>query len=194
MKLEREFYNRSSLEVAKDLLGLNLVHVTDEGVTKGKIVEVEAYMGTKDKAAHSFRGKPTKRTEVMFGECGHAYVYMIYGMYYCMNVVANKIGTPEAVLIRALEPISGIELMTKRRKVKSIKQLCNGPGKLCIAMGISKENNGMDLTSSSLYIEDVIEKEEFEIESSKRINIDYAEEAKDFLWRYTIKGSKYISR
>ncbi|NMB44523.1 MAG: DNA-3-methyladenine glycosylase [Clostridiales bacterium] len=194
MILERDFYNRSSLEVAKDLLGMILVHDTDQGVTKGKIVEVEAYMGTKDKAAHSYKGKATKRTEVMFGECGHAYVYLIYGMYHCMNVVTNKIGTPEGVLIRALEPISGVDLMTKRRKVKTLKQLCNGPGKLCIAMGINKENNGMDLTRSKLYIEEIEEKEAFEIESSKRINIDYAEEAKDFLWRYTIKGSKFVSK
>ncbi len=194
MKVKKEFYNGSSLEVAKELLGLILVHVTKEGVTSGKIVEVEAYMGTKDKAAHSYSGVATNRTKVMFGESGHAYVYLIYGMYYCMNVVTNVVNTPQAVLIRAIEPVDGIELMTKRRNGKKLKELCNGPGKLCIAMDINKENNGMDLTRNQLYIEYPKEKEEFQIEKSKRINIDYAEEAKDFLWRYTIKGNKFVSR
>ena len=153
MKISKEFYNKSGLDLAPKLLGLTLVHRTKDGITSGKIVEVEVYMGSKDRAAHSFSGKPTKRTKVMFGEFGHAYIYLIYGMYYCMNVVANEIGTAEAVLIRALEPLEGIELMTKRRNGKLLKQLCSGPGKLCDAMGIDKSNNGMDLTGSQLYIE-----------------------------------------
>ena len=193
MIIEKEFYKKSALEVAPELLGLTLVHITNEGITKGKIVEVEAYMGTKDKAAHSYSGLPTKRTKPMFGEAGHSYVYLIYGMYYCMNVVANKVGKAEAVLIRALEPVEGIELMTNRRKGKALKQLCSGPGKLCIAMGINKANNGMDLCGDQLYIEVPEAKEEFVISESKRINIDYAEEAKDYLWRYTIKDSKFLS-
>lgn len=194
MKIKKEFYKRSALELAPDLLGLTLVHNTKEGICKGKIVEVEAYMGTKDKAAHSYSGKPTKRTKTMFGESGHAYVYLIYGMYYCMNVVANEIDTPEAVLIRALEPTYGIDLMTQRRKGKSLKQLCSGPGKLSEAMAIDNSNNGMDLSGSQLYIEEPGERYVFKIEKSKRINIDYAKEAKDFLWRYTIKESGYLSR
>ena len=193
MIIEKEFYKKSALEVAPELLGLTLVHITNEGITKGKIVEVEAYMGTKDRAAHSYSGKPTKRTKVMFEHCGHAYVYLIYGMHYCMNVVSNEIDTPEAVLIRALEPIEGIELMTKRRNDRPLKQLCNGPGKSCSAMGINKENNGMDLTGDKLYIERPKERDKFTIEKSKRINIDYAKEAKDFLWRYTIKDSEFVS-
>ena len=193
MKIKKDFYKVSALELAPKLLGLNLVHNTKEGITKGKIVEVEAYMGTKDKAAHSYSGLPTKRTKPMFGEAGHSYVYLIYGMYYCMNVVANKVGKAEAVLIRALEPIEGIELMNNRREGKVLKQLCSGPGKLCIAMGINKANNEMDLSGNQLYIEDPKEKEEFVVEKSKRINIDYAQEAKDYLWRYTIKDSKFLS-
>ncbi|HHX56104.1 MAG TPA: DNA-3-methyladenine glycosylase [Clostridiales bacterium] len=193
MKIKKDFYKVSALELAPKLLGLNLVHNTKEGITKGKIVEVEAYMGTKDKAAHAYSGIPTKRTKPMFGEAGHSYVYLIYGMYYCMNVVANKVGKAEAVLIRALEPIEGIELMNNRREGKVLKQLCSGPGKLCIAMGINKANNEMDLSGNQLYIEDPKEKEEFVVEKSKRINIDYAQEAKDYLWRYTIKDSKFLS-
>ena len=193
MKIKKDFYKVSALELAPKLLGLNLVHNIKEGITKGKIVEVEAYMGTKDKAAHAYSGIPTKRTKPMFGEAGHSYVYLIYGMYYCMNVVANKVGKAEAVLIRALEPIEGIELMNNRREGKVLKQLCSGPGKLCIAMGINKANNEMDLSGNQLYIEDPKEKEEFVVEKSKRINIDYAQEAKDYLWRYTIKDSKFLS-
>lgn len=193
MKIKKDFYKVSALELAPKLLGLNLVHNTKEGITKGKIVEVEAYMGIKDKAAHAYSGIPTKRTKPMFGEAGHSYVYLIYGMYYCMNVVANKVGKAEAVLIRALEPIEGIELMNNRREGKVLKQLCSGPGKLCIAMGINKANNEMDLSGNQLYIEDPKEKEEFVVEKSKRINIDYAQEAKDYLWRYTIKDSKFLS-
>lgn len=193
MKIKKDFYKVSALELAPKLLGLNLVHNTKEGITKGKIVEVEAYMGTKDKAAHAYSGIPTKRTKPMFGEAGHSYVYLIYGMYYCMNVVANKVGKAEAVLIRTLEPIEGIELMNNRREGKVLKQLCSGPGKLCIAMGINKANNEMDLSGNQLYIEDPKEKEEFVVEKSKRINIDYAQEAKDYLWRYTIKDSKFLS-
>ncbi len=194
MKINKEFYRRSGLEVAPDLLGMTLVHKTDQGIVKGKIVEVEAYMGTKDKGAHSYSGKATKRTKVMFGQYGHAYVYLIYGMHYCMNVVTNEVDIPEAVLIRALEPIDGIDLMTKRRYGKSLKNLCSGPGKLCQAMGIDKDNNGMDLTGDQLYIEKPQVSEDFEIIRSKRVNIDYAEEAKDFLWRFSIKDNGFVSK
>lgn len=193
MKLPKEFYQRSGLEVAPDLLGLTLVHNTKEGILKGKIIEVEAYMGTKDAAAHSYSGKPTKRTQVMFGPAGFAYVYLIYGMHYCMNVVNNDINVPEAVLIRALEPLEGIEIMKRRRQGRKLKDLCNGPGKLCSAMGITKEHNGMDLTGDQLYLERPENKELFTIERSKRINIDYAKEAKDYLWRFTIADSPFLS-
>ena len=150
-------------------------------------------MGTKDPAAHSYSGKPTGRTQVIFGDAGHAYVYLIYGMYYCMNIVNNDINIPEAVLIRALEPLEGIDIMKKRRIGRKLVDFCNGPGKLCSAMGITKEHNGMDLTGDQLYLERPENKELFTIERSKRINIDYAKEAKDYLWRFTIADSPFLS-
>lgn len=191
--IERKFYQRSALEVAPDLLGLTLVHNSNEGITKGKIVEVESYLGLADPAAHSYQKAPTKRTQIQYGEGGYAYIYLIYGMHYCMNVVTNQVDIPEVVLIRALEPIDGLELMKKRRKINQVKNLCNGPGKLCQAMGIRKEHYGMDLCDSTLYLERPSIQENIEIQASKRINIDYAGEAKEYLWRYTIKDSPYIS-
>ncbi len=128
--------------------------MTKEGVTKGKIVEVEAYMGAEDKAAHSYKNLCSKRTKIQYGEGGYAYVYLIYGMYICMNVVTNLKDIPEVLLIRALEPVDGIELMKKRRKNAAIKNLCNGPEKLSQAMGITKDSYGEDLCGDTLYLED----------------------------------------
>lgn len=149
-------------------------------------------MGEVDAAAHSYKKKST-RTNIQYGEGGFAYIYLIYGMHYCMNIVTNKPDKPEAVLIRALEPIEGIELMKKRRKLDKVINLTNGPGKLCMAMGINKDNYGMDLCSDQLYLEYPTINEQVEVIPSKRINIDYAGEAKDYLWRFTIKNNKYIS-
>src|SRR3989344_6842175 len=148
MKLNKRFFEDDTIEVAKEILGCYLVHESDEGRTVGKIVETEAYLEN-DPASHSFKGK-TRRNEVMFGEGGKAYVYFTYGMYHCFNVVTNKKNKGEAVLIRALEPIDGIEIMKKRRKVEEIKNLCSGPGKLVISMGIKKEHNGLDLLNGKL--------------------------------------------
>lgn len=192
MKLQRSFYQKNAIEVAKELLGKVIVHETREGITKGKIVEVEAYMGPMDAAAHSYKVKST-RTNVQYGEGGYAYVYLIYGMYYCMNIVANTPDVPEVVLLRALEPVEGIDLMKQRRKTDKMNNLCSGPGKLCQALGIDKTNYGMDLCGDELYLEYPKEQEDIEIEASKRINIDYAGEAKDYLWRFTIKGNKFLS-
>lgn len=194
MKLKRDFYNRDALTVSEEILGKTLVHITEEGITKGKIVEVEAYMGPQDKAAHSYGNLYSERTKIQYGEGGFAYVYLIYGMYICMNIVTNKESIPEVILIRALEPLEGIELMKKRRKTDNIKMLCNGPGKLSQAMGITKENYGDDLCGGSLYLEDGIVIPKKQILKSKRINIDYAEEAKDYLWRFTIKDNPYVSK
>lgn len=194
MKLKRDFYNRDALTVSEELLGKTLVHITEEGITKGKIVEVEAYMGAQDKAAHSYGNLRSERTKIQYGEGGYAYVYLIYGMHICMNIVANREAIPEAILIRALEPLEGIELMKKRRKTDNIKLLCNGPGKLSQAMGITKENYGDDLCGETLYLEDGIVIPKSKILKSKRINIDYAEEAKDYLWRFTIKDNPYVSK
>lgn len=199
-KLERNFYKRSAIEVAKELLGKYLVHEYKGNKLIGKIVEVEAYMGIEDKAAHSYGGRRTVRTEVMYKEGGYTYVFQIYGMYYCVNVVTSEMDIPQAVLIRALEPIEGLEEMSRNRYKKSYeeltayqkKNLTNGPGKLCMAMNIDKSLNGENLCNGRLYVLD--NKEKFNIVSSKRINIDYAEEAKDYLWRFYIEGNTYVSK
>lgn len=201
-KLTREFYKRDTLSVAKELLGKYLVVNNGDSIIKCKIVEVEAYRGTLDKAAHSYSGKITERTKVMYKEGGYAYVYLIYGMYYCMNVVASEENLPEAILIRAVEPISELETMCINRYDKSFKELnnyekknlTNGPGKLCKAMNITKELNGEDLCGDKFYILQDKNEEKIEIVSSKRIGIDYAEEAKDFLWRFYIKDNKFVSK
>ncbi|KGK90664.1 DNA-3-methyladenine glycosylase [Clostridium sp. HMP27] len=201
MKLSREFYNRDTLEVAKELLGKNLVTVENNIITSGKIVEVEAYMGLEDKAAHSYGGRRTKRVEVMYGKPGVAYVYFIYGLYYCMNVVSREEGIAQAVLIRAVEPLQGKEIMSKRRfnknydelKKRDIINLTSGPSKLCMAFNIDRSMNGEDLLGDRIYIEEG-NKEEFEIGESSRIGIDYAEEAKHYPWRFFVSGNPYVSK
>lgn len=194
MKINRAFYLTDGLVLARNLLGKVLVHNTAEGITKGRITEVEAYMGEEDKASHSYKNRMTPRTEIQYGEGGFAYIYMIYGMHNCMNIVANQEGVAQAVLIRALEPVQGIELMEKRRNSKDISALCSGPGRLCQAMGITKAQYGMDLCGKELYLEDAPALKDEEIEQSKRINIDYSEEARDFLWRFSVKNCPYVSR
>lgn len=202
MKLEREFYSRPTLDVAKDLLGKNLIHHINGKRLMGKIVEAEAYIGTVDKAAHSYN-KRTKRNEVMFGPPGHAYVYIIYGVYNCMNVVTQAEEEGTAVLIRAVEPIENIETMALNRydepienlRKRQILGLTNGPGKLCIAMGVTnRANNGMDLCGDTLWIEEASENETFEIVATTRVNIDYAEEAIHFPWRFYIKDNPFVSK
>ncbi|NMM61593.1 DNA-3-methyladenine glycosylase [Clostridium sp. P21] len=199
-KLSRDFYNRDTLIVAKELLGKNLVHEIGGKKLVGKIVEVEAYMGPLDKAAHSYSGKMTPRTEPMYGKSGVAYVYFIYGMYYCFNIVTQEEGRPEAILVRAIEPVEGLEYMVLNRYNKTyedltryqIKNLVNGPGKLCIAMGIDKTLNKEDLCGNKLYIEEGKDNS-FDIKTAKRVGIDYAEEAKDYLWRFYIHGNPNVS-
>jgi DNA-3-methyladenine glycosylase len=193
MKLSREFYERDTLLVARELLGKHLVRNTPEGMTIGKIVETEAYIGPDDAAAHTFRSLRSKRTEVAFGPGGFAYVYLIYGMYHCFNIVTNVAEKPEVVLIRALEPVDGLELMMKRRKTDKIKNLCSGPGKLCVAMDITKRDNGVDLCGDSLYLTDGDPVPDENIATTPRINIDYAGEAKNYPWRFVIKGNKFVS-
>ena len=200
MKLKSDFYNRNTVNVARDLLGKVLVHNINGKILKCKIVESEAYLGVIDKAAHSYGGKKTERVEIMYGPPGRAYIYFIYGMYYLFNVVTKEEGTPEAVLIRGVEPLEGIETMAKNRYGKTIDvlsnrqiiNLTNGPGKLCMAMKIDKDLNGEDLCENTLYIED--NQDVFDIVTDKRIGIDYAEEAKDLPLRFYIKGNKYVSK
>lgn len=201
MKLKREFYSRDTITVAKELLGKVLVHNYNGQLLKGKIVETEAYLGLKDKAAHSYGGRKTKRVEVMYGPAGIAYVYFIYGMYYCFNIVTQEEGIPEAVLIRGIEPIENIDLMAINRFNKPYKELTkyqkknltNGPGKLCMALNITKEvHNGLDLCGDILYLEEG-NGENFNIIETTRIGIDYAEEAKYFPYRFYIEGNPYVS-
>ena len=201
MKLTRGFYSRETLQVAKELLGKILVHEVNGVKLRGKIVETEAYIGSIDKACHAYGGKMTSRLTTLYGRPGIAYVYFIYGMYHCFNVITKEEGVPEGVLIRAIQPIEGFEEMSKLRFNKAyfeltkaqIKNLTTGPSKLCIAMNINKDNNKQDLCTSELYIEDAVEKEKVQIVEAKRIGIDYAEEAKDFLWRFYIKDNIWIS-
>jgi len=165
--LPRSFYARATVEVARGLLGKVLVH----GVTAGIIVETEAYLGGDDLAAHSARGL-TARTRVIFGPPGHAYVYLIYGMYECLNLVAEPDGRPGCVLIRALEPVSGVELMQARRgAIRKVAQLANGPGKLTLALGITRAHNGADVTRGSLVVREAASTGEMEIEVTPRIGI-----------------------
>ena len=195
------FYDRDTLEVAPDLLGKYLVRKIDGCCLVGKIVEVEAYKGSIDKGAHSYKYRITPRTEVMFGPPGHAYVYLIYGMYYCLNIVTEEEGEPCAVLIRGIEPVENEAHMAVLRYGKFLekitntqrKNLTNGPGKICKAFNITKDQNGKPLCNQDFYISFGKTVENSQIIRSKRINIDYAEEAKDFLWRYSIKNNPYVS-
>jgi DNA-3-methyladenine glycosylase len=184
--LHRKFYDRPTIEVARDLLGKVLVH----GETAGMIVETEAYLGGDDLASHSAAGL-TDRTRVIFGPPGHAYVYFIYGMYECLNIVAEKAGHPGCVLIRAVEPVAGIELMQKRRPAaKKVEDLASGPGKLTLAMGITRELNGKDVTRGPLVVREPIEKQEIEILVTARIGIT---KSPDRPLRFIVKGSRFVS-
>jgi DNA-3-methyladenine glycosylase len=197
-KLPREFYARSNvLTVARELLGKLLVVPTSRGKrVSGIIVEAEAYRGPQDRAAHSYGGRRTKRTEPMYGIGGTAYVFFVYGMYYQFNVVTNAADTPHAVLIRALEPVEGIELMRKRREAQPAQpdhNLTNGPGKLCIALGIDRKLDGADLLGNKVWLEDAKRIPRSQIASGPRIGIDYAQEWKDKPWRFWIKDNPYVS-
>jgi DNA-3-methyladenine glycosylase len=197
MILKRPFYQQKTIQAAKNLLGKILIHESLEGKTSGRIVETEAYKGPEDKAAHSSGGRQTKRNEIMFKQKGHAYVYLIYGLYYCFNVTTGSIpGKPEAVLIRALEPIEGIDLITKRRPIKQTKpiNLTNGPSKLCMAMNISKTQNKTDVTTPPLYIKDAPPIDQKDLVATTRIGVDYAQEWKNKPWRFYIKDNKYVSK
>jgi DNA-3-methyladenine glycosylase len=192
--LQRSFYQRDILTVAKELLGKVLVHQSSEGTTSGRIVEVEVYRGPEDKAAHSYGGRKTPRNEVMYGEKGHAYVYFIYGMYFCINITAGDVlGKPEAVLIRALEPIEGESLMDKRRVKTKKANLTNGPGKLCMSMGVTKLQNKADITLPPLYIQDAPKIPDTDIVDTTRIGVDYAGEWKERPWRFYIRGNSFVS-
>jgi DNA-3-methyladenine glycosylase len=196
MILQRPFYQRDTITVAKDLLGKILVHESIEGIAAGRIVETEAYRGPEDQAAHSSGGRRTARNEVMYGQKGYAYVYFIYGLYYCFNLTAGNVaGKPEAVLLRALEPVEGVDIMTKRRGAKQgkVTGLTNGPSRLCMAMGITKAQNKLDLTAPLIYIKDAPSILPENMVDTTRVGIDYAGEWKNKCWRFYIKGNKFVS-
>ncbi|HBA85296.1 MAG TPA: 3-methyladenine DNA glycosylase [Verrucomicrobia bacterium] len=179
--LSRSFYDRDTIRVAQELLGKYLVHVSDGAERIGRIVETEAYLGPHDLAAHSARGL-TARTRVMFGPPGHAYVYMIYGMYYCMNVVTEREGHASAVLLRAVEPIQNIEGRTQ------------GPGLLCQAMHIDKNLNAHDLVSDDFFVAAPDREERIVLVKRPRIGVDYAQHWAKRLLRFYIEGNPFVSK
>lgn len=185
--LRREFYERPTVEVARDLLGKVLVH----GRTAGIIVETEAYPGGDDLASHSARGV-TDRTRVIFGPPGHAYVYFIYGMYECLNIVAEPDKKPGCVLIRAMEPVAGIEIMQRRRPAaRRLTDLASGPGKLTLAMAITRAQYGVDMTRGALVVREPAESRRFEVEVTPRIGI---RECADRPLRFLVRGSQFVSK
>ncbi|RDY23875.1 DNA-3-methyladenine glycosylase [Romboutsia maritimum] len=204
------FFRKDGINLAKDILGKYLIREYDDKYIVTKIVETEAYMGVSDKGAHVYGDKKTDRTKPLYLDGGHIYVYLIYGMYHCLNISANKENIPECVLIRGIEPIMGVDDISFNRYEKDYKDLTsyqkknitNGPGKLCKALKIDRSLNCKSITDGQLYISDfyynnekekVLSDENINMEMGKRINIDYAEEAKDYLWRFYIKDNKYVS-
>lgn len=194
--LPQTFYQRSDVtEIAKDLLGKELVCSSSEGLTSGIIVEVEAYSGAVDKASHAYGLKKTRRTETMFRQGGVAYVYLCYGIHHLFNVVTNTEGNPDAVLIRAVEPLQGLDLMKVRRNSGRTNNLTSGPGKLSQALGIKTAiHNNMSLRSNLIYVRENPNQSVFNTVTGKRIRIDYAGEDKHLPWRYYIEGNPYISQ
>lgn len=192
--LNPAFFSGSAAEAAPLLLGKLLCHETREGLAAGMIVEAEAYCGPEDDAAHSFGGRRTARTEAMFGPPGRAYVFSLYGMHCCFNVVTGPEGCPQAVLIRALEPVEGLALMASRRGTADPLQLCSGPGKLCQALAIGKDQYGLDLFGSELFLAEYRDFSPEEILVSPRVNVDYALGYRDRLWRFFVKDSPFVSR
>jgi DNA-3-methyladenine glycosylase len=192
VKLARNFYEQLTVQAAQMLLGKYLVRVHPDGVTTGMILETEAYVGLEDKASHASRGQ-TPRNAVMFGPAGFAYVYVIYGMHYCLNAVTGHEGYPAAVLIRAVQPCEGLELMRARRRKEDIRLLANGPGNLCQAFGIERGLNGADLCGDILFVEDR-KVNPAEIVTTMRVGVGYAGPWKEMPWRFYIAGQPEVSK
>ena len=194
MKINHYFFRQDTVELARKLLGCLLVHRTSDGVAGGMIVEAEAYVGAVDKACHAYRNR-SERTEIMYHDGGYAYVYLIYGMHYCFNVVTGPSGEGNAVLVRALEPVIGLDLMRKRRQTNQLQNLCSGPGKVCQALAVTKEQYGLDLCDPSCPLRLVRFRSipDDRITSSPRINVAYAEEAAAWPWRFYVKDNMYVS-
>jgi DNA-3-methyladenine glycosylase len=192
VKLRRVFYEQTTIDVAKLLLGKFLVRKHPEGDTIGRIVETEAYVGPQDLACHASKGR-TARTEVMFGPAGHAYVYFIYGFYNMLNLVTEAKDYPAAVLVRAVEPVKGIDLMKSRRRLDKLRDLASGPGKLCQAFAIDRTLNGADLSDGTLFVEDRGEPIP-KYQATPRIGVDYAGKWKDKPYRFLVRGSEFVSK
>lgn len=198
--MDKKFYNENGITLAKNLLNKFLIREYDNKKIVTKIVETEAYMGTIDKAAHAYKNRKSTRTDPLYLSGGHIYVYLIYGMYNCLNLSANKENIPECVLIRGVEPINDFDEISYNRFLKPYseltnyqkKNLTNGPGKLCKGLNIDRSLSGKHIFGNELYIEDNTD-DDFEIVEDKRINIDYAQEDKDKLWRFYIKNNKNVS-
>ena len=193
-KLPRSFYLRPTTIVARDLLGRYIVRMHGRKRLTGKIVEVEAYLGTHDPASHTYRGR-TNRNDVMFWEGGHLYVYFTYGMHFCANVVTEKAGTGHAVLLRAIEPVGGIETMRRLRRLQkersSAHLLANGPAKFCQAFAITRTENGTDLLGNSICLTEGIPARRKEIRTSRRIGISRGKEKR---LRFFVAGNASLSR
>jgi DNA-3-methyladenine glycosylase len=187
--LSRAFYQRPVTRVARSLLGRLLIHDTAEGRLAGRIVEVEAYRGADDPASHAYRG-PTRRNAVMFGAAGHAYVYFTYGMHHCLNLVTGPSGVANAVLIRALDPVAGLEVMRQHRGVLARERLARGPGCVAQALGLDRCHDGLDVTGSPLWVSDVAARREGRIEVGSRIGIRVATERP---WRFFVSGNPCVS-
>jgi len=190
--LPRSFYARPVLSVARDAIGKILVHETPAGRVAGRIVEAEAYRGPEDRAAHSYGGRRTARTEAMFGPPGFAYVFFVYGMHWHVNLVTTADETPHAVLIRAVEPLAGVELMAERRGLApGDPNLTNGPGKLCEAFAIDKRCYGLDLCKPPLFLSDG---PRGKVARSPRIGVDYAGAWAARPWRFFEAANPFVSR
>jgi DNA-3-methyladenine glycosylase len=191
--LPRAFYARPVLTVARDVIGKLLVHDTPQGVLAGRIVEAEAYRGPEDRAAHSWGGRRTERTEVMFGPPGFAYVFFVYGMHWHVNLVTTEAGAPHAVLLRAVEPVMGVRVMAKRRGLAETDvNLTNGPGKLCQAFGIDKRHYNVDLTAGRLFLSEGHRHDK--LVRSARVGVDYAGSWAEKPWRFSEQGNRWVSR
>jgi DNA-3-methyladenine glycosylase len=189
--LPKEFYEQSTLELAKAMLGCLLVKETNQGIAAGYIVETEAYIGPSDRAAHSYNNKRTARTEIMFHRSGLAYTYLMHT--HCLfNVVSGGEEKPEAVLVRALEPRYSIDLMKTRRGIEEVKNLTNGPGKLTKALGITIEDYGRPLIVPPLYISKGYDPDSISV--GKRIGIENTGDAKDYPWRFWVSDNQFVSR
>ena len=194
-KLSEDFYLRDDVvQIARDLIGKYLYTSVEGVVTSGIIVETEAYNGRTDKACHAHNNRFTKRTKIMYEAGGVAYVYLCYGIHHLFNIVTNQEGLADAVLVRAVEPAKGVDIMERRREMSSQKvALTSGPGSMSKALGIAKNHYGEQLTGDRIWLEDGLSRD-FEVGARKRIGIDYAEEDKDLPWRFIMEGNKWVSK